>query len=68
MTQKMNYRKLKELAKRADRAKGEERRCLAEKLIREVPKLDPFEGFSEQAIWLAKLIARLKWFPSELYS
>lgn len=64
----MNYRDLKELARRADRARGAGRRRLVEKLIRELPKLDPFEGFSENAIWLAKLIARLKWFPSERYS
>lgn len=47
MAQKMNYWELKELAKRADRARGEERRQLVDKLIRELPKLDPFEGHSD---------------------
>lgn len=60
ISQKMNYRELKELAKRADEAEGEKRKRLVEKLIRELPKLDPFEGFCEGSIWLAKLIARLK--------
>lgn len=57
----MNYRQLKALARRADRARGEKRKRLVEKLIRELPKLDPFEGFSEETVWLAKLIARVKW-------
>lgn len=33
---------------------------LVEKLIKELPKLDPFEGFSKDTIWSAKLIARVK--------
>jgi len=57
----VSYEELKKLAKRADRARGEERKRLVEKLIRELPKLDPYEGFSEGAIWLAKLVARVKW-------
>lgn len=57
----MNYRQLKALACRADRARGKERRRLVERLIRELPKLDPVEGISEDTIWLAKLIARVKW-------
>ena len=56
-----NYRQLKALARRADRSKGEERKRLVEKLMRELPKLDPFEGFSEGAVWLAKFLARVKW-------
>ena len=31
------------------------------KLIKELPKLDPFEGFGEDTIWFAKLIVRVKW-------
>jgi hypothetical protein len=31
------------------------------RLIRELPKLDPFEGRDEFMIWLAKLVARVKW-------
>lgn len=63
----MNYRELKTLARRADRARGEERRRLVEELIRELPKLDPFEGFSEGAVWFAGFLARVKWFgASEL--
>lgn len=57
----MNYRELKALARRADLAKGEEHRQLVEELITELPKLDPFEGFSEGAVWFAKLVARVKW-------
>ena len=30
-----------------------------EELARELPKLDPFEGFSEGAIWLARFLARV---------
>ena len=41
----MNYRELKALARRADRAKCGERKRLVGWLIRELPKLDPFEGF-----------------------
>jgi hypothetical protein len=37
----MNYRELKALARRADRAKGEERKRLVERLIRELPKARP---------------------------
>lgn len=43
-----SYLELKELTRRADRARGEERKRLVEKLMRELPKLDPFEGFSER--------------------
>jgi len=57
----MNYRKLKALARRADRARGEERKRLVERSMRELPKLDPFEGMNEFKIWRVKLIARLKW-------
>jgi hypothetical protein len=64
----MNHKQLKALACRAGRAKGEERRRLVEKLMEELPKLDPFEGFSEGAVWLAKLVARLKWSGAEWFS
>lgn len=57
----MNYRELKALARRADRARGEKRKRLVEKLIRELPKLDPFEGFSDDTIWFARLLARVNW-------
>lgn len=57
----MSYPELKAPARRADRAKGEKRKRLVEKLIQELPKLDPFENFSEGAVWFAKLVARLKW-------
>lgn len=57
----MNYLELKELAERADNAKGEKRKRLVEGLIKELPRLDPFEGFDEFTIWLAKLLARVKW-------
>lgn len=36
---------LKAPARRADLAQGEERRRIVERLIRELPKLDPFEGY-----------------------
>jgi hypothetical protein len=61
----MNYHQLKAHARRADRAKGEKRKQLVEKLIRELPKLDPFEGVDEFTVWLARLIARVKWFSAE---
>ena len=32
-----------------------------EGLVREFPKLDPFEGVDEFTVWLAKFIARMKW-------
>jgi len=64
----MDYRQLKALARRADRVKGKERELLVELLLYELPKLDPFEGFSEGAIWLAKLLARLKWFDADQFS
>jgi hypothetical protein len=38
-----------------------ERRRLVEKLIQELLGLDPFEGFSEGAVWLARFLARVKW-------
>ena len=56
-----NYRELKALARRADKARGDERKRLVEKLIRELPKLDPFEGCDEFTVWLAKLVARVRW-------
>ena len=64
----MNYRELKALARRADHARGEERKRLVERLIRELPKLDPFEGFSEETVGLAKLIARAKWLDSKQWN
>ncbi len=63
----MNYHELKKLACRADRARGEARKRLVEKLIRELPKHDPFESFSEGAVWLAKMLARVKWDNNELW-
>lgn len=36
-----------------------------EKLIRELPKLDLFEGCDKFTIWLAKMLAKVKWFDSE---
>ena len=64
----MNYRQLKALARRADRARGEERKRLVERLMRELPKLDPFEGMNEFTVWLLKLVARLKWVDSERWN
>lgn len=64
----MNYHQLKALARRADRARGEKRRRLVEKLIRELPKLDPFEEFSEGAVRLAKFLARVKLFDASEFS
>lgn len=64
----MNYQQLKELARRADRARGRERERLVEALLLELPGLDPFEGFSEQAVWLARLLARLRWFDASQHS
>ena len=63
-----NYRQLKALARRADCTRGKERERLVEALLEALPGLDPFEGFSEQAVWLAKFLARLKWFDSEEFS
>ncbi|MBA7506151.1 hypothetical protein ES706_04831 [subsurface metagenome] len=57
----INYLELKALARRADRARGEERKRLVERLIRELPKLNSFEGCDESTVWLARLIARMKW-------
>ena len=57
----VSYPELKALARRADRARGEERKRLAEKLMEELPKLDPFEGMDEFTIWLVKVIARMRW-------
>ena len=64
----MNYRELKSLARRADRARGEERKRLVEKLIRELPNLDPFEGCDEFTVWLAKFLARVKWVDFDEFS
>ncbi|MBA7501629.1 hypothetical protein ES706_00202 [subsurface metagenome] len=63
----MNYRELKALARRADPARDKERKRLVEKLIRELPKLGPFKGFSEGTIWFAKLVARVKWINAEYW-
>lgn len=60
--------KLKALASRADRARGEERKRLVDKLIRELPKLDLFEGCDEFTVWLAKLIVKVKWFDASKFS
>lgn len=57
----MNYLELKALAHRADFAKGEERKQLVEELMKELPKLDPFEGVDEFMVWLVKLVVRVKW-------
>jgi len=46
----MGYQQLMALARRADRAKGRERERLVEALLEALPRLDPFEGFSEQAV------------------
>jgi hypothetical protein len=64
----MGYRQLKAPACRADRARGKERERLVELLLSELPKLDPFEGFSGRAVWLAKLLARLKWLDAGKFS
>lgn len=64
----MNYRELKALAGCADRARGEKRKRLVEKLIRELPKLDPFEGYDEFTVWLAKLVAKMKWLNVGIFS
>ncbi len=64
----MNYRELKTLARRADHAKGKERRWLVERLIRELPKLNPFEGYNEFTVWFAKLVAKMKWFDVSIFS
>ncbi len=64
----MNYRQLKGLARRADRARGEERKRLVEKLIQELPKLDPFEGMDEFTVWLVKLVARVRWVDFDEFS
>ncbi len=58
----VKYQELKALARRADHAQGEERGWLVEKLVKELPKLDPFEGYDEFTVWLARLVARLKRF------
>ncbi len=39
-----------------------------EKLIKELPKLDPFEGYDEFTIWLARLLARVRWFDADGFS
>lgn len=57
----MNYRQLKDLARRADRARGEERRRLVERLMRELPKLDPWEGVNPRTRQLAEYLAIIKW-------
>ncbi|KXA99919.1 hypothetical protein AKJ48_02130 [candidate division MSBL1 archaeon SCGC-AAA261O19] len=64
----MNYRELKELARRVDQSEGEERERLLRKLIEELPELDPFEGHSEFAVMVAKMLAGVKWFPYWRYS
>ncbi|MBA7501610.1 hypothetical protein ES706_00183 [subsurface metagenome] len=64
----INYRELKALARRADRARDEKQRRLVENLIKEFPKLDLFEGYDEFTIWLAKLLVRVKWFDASKFS
>ncbi|KXB01618.1 hypothetical protein AKJ44_02355 [candidate division MSBL1 archaeon SCGC-AAA261F17] len=64
----MNYRELKELARRVDQSWGEERERLLQKLLRKLPELDPFEGHSDFAVMVAKMLARVKWFPYHKYS
>lgn len=61
-------RQLMELARRADRAKGEKRKQLVERLIRGLPEMDPFEGISEETVWLARFLARVKWFNADEFS
>jgi len=61
----MKYKQLKALARRADCAKGKERQQLVEALLKALPTLDPFEGFSEDFIWFVKLVARFKWLEAE---
>jgi hypothetical protein len=39
-----------------------------ERLIKELSKLDPFEGFSEGATWLVRLLARVKWGDSDEFA
>jgi hypothetical protein len=41
---------------------------LVERRIRELPKLDPFGGVDEFTIWLAKLVAMMKWFNFSEFS
>lgn len=64
----MSHEQLKALARRADQAKGEGRRRLVEELMRELPKFDPFEGYDEFTIRLAKLVARVKWFDASEFT
>lgn len=40
--------------------KGGEAKQLVEKLLRELPKLNPFEGIIEGMVWFAKFLARVK--------
>jgi hypothetical protein len=61
----MNYKQLKALARRADLARGRERERLAEALLSVLPGLDPFEGYDEFTVWLARLLARVKWIIAE---
>ena len=51
----------KVLARRADHVHGEKRKQLVERLMKELSKLDPFEGMDEFTIWLARFLARVKW-------
>jgi hypothetical protein len=41
---------------------------LAGRLIRELPKTDPFEGISKETVWLAKFLARAKWIEPNKFS
>ena len=54
-------KKIEELAKAANKARGEERKRIVEELAVELLKRDPFEGIDPTLVWLAKTIARLKW-------
>lgn len=63
----MDHQQLKALTRRADRAKGRKRERLAEALLEALPELNQFEGFSEQAVWLAKFLARLRWFNADIF-
>lgn len=58
-------KQLKSLARSAGRVRGKERRRLVDRLVKDLPKLDPFEGHDGFTIWLARFLARLKWLNSK---